>query len=635
MKRLIVLVMILVLIFTFTACSGSTGGNVNSITASPQNNITATGQTTTTSPENTVDYDGDDINNNTNSAATSYIAFQGNSITLTGKGATVDGNTVTITSAGSYSISGTLDNGQIIVDTADQETAKLILNGVNITCIDGPPIYVVNSEKTVITLADGSSNTATDGETYVLVDTTTGEPNAAIFSKSDLTINGSGSLTVNANYNNGIQSKDDLKITGGTITISATNDGVKGRDSIAIKDGVININAGGDGLQATNDENAEKGFVSIEGGTLNITAGEDGIQAETNLMFSGGAVTISSGGGSSNSSSNIATAGNTWGMWGAQKSPATTSSTPSAKGLKAGVNLTITGGTITIDSSDDSIHSNNSLTIDGGNITITSGDDGIHSDTTLAINGGDITIDKSYEGIESAAITVNNGTIHIVASDDGFNAAGGVDASSLDGRPGQNNFNMSGNDSLNINGGYIYIGADGDGMDVNGPVTMTGGTVIIDGPTRNDNGALDYIGSFKMTGGYLIAAGSSGMAQTPSTSSTQYSLMVNFSNTLAAGTLFHIETTSGEDILTFKPAKAYQSVVFCSTDLKNGSTYSIYTGGSDTGTLTDGLYSDGEYTGGTQLTSLTINGIVTTYGSSGGMNPGDKGGGGFPDGRRR
>jgi hypothetical protein len=391
---------------------------------------------------------------------------------------------------------------------------------------------------------------------------------------------------------------------------------------------------GNDGLQSTNNEDIERGYIAIEGGTLDITAGLDGIQAETNLVISSGNINISSGGGSVNSSSNIGDPGNTWGDWGNPKSgntSATGDTSPSAKGLKAETNISITGGTINIDSSDDSIHSNDSIVIGGGNMLLTSGDDGIHADSTVEINGGEIDLTKSYEGIESAVITINDGNIHLVSSDDGINIVGGVDSSAIMGRPGQGNFTSSGDNHLYINGGYIYLDANGDGMDVNGTVDMTAGVVIINGPTKNDNGALDHMG-FKITGGYLLAVGSSGMAQTPDTSSTQYSVMYNFPSVQSAATLLHIETEGGEGVLTFTPTKTYQSIVLSSAELKNGLTYLVYAGGSSTGAVTDGLYSGGSYTTGTQVSSFTVSGMVTMVGSPGGGFPG---GGGFAGGGRR
>ena len=223
--------------------------------------------------------------------------MEGDSISLNGGGAVVDGNQIAITSAGTYSISGTLNDGQIIVNTKDQETVKLILNGVDITYSKSSPLYVKNAVKTIITLADNTDNYITDGEHYIIEDSNVEnpesiDPNATIFSKDDLTINGGGTLTVNANYNNGIQSKDDLRITGGDISVTAVNDGIKGRDSIVVKGGNITVVASGDGMQSTNDEDPERGYVSIEGGTFNITAGADGIQAETSLEIGGGDITI-------------------------------------------------------------------------------------------------------------------------------------------------------------------------------------------------------------------------------------------------------------------------------------------------------------------------------------------------------
>ena len=635
MKKRFALGLVLTLILVLAACTS--GNNMPNDTSLPSQSVgnSANEPATTTDVNQTsassmisVDYDSDDLDSSTGNIGLSRITLEGNSINLDGSGAIVDGSTVTITSAGTHTISGTLNDGQIKVDTQDEETVKLVFNGVDIACSTSAPIYILSAEKTVITLAEGTDNIITDGDSYVFEDTASDEPNATIFSHDDLTINGNGSLTVEANYNNGIQSKDDLKIVNGNINVSTINDGIKGRDSIAVRDGNITINAGGDGLQSNNDGDPGKGYIAIEAGTLNITAGLDGMQVETSLVISGGNITISSGGGSANSSSGIGDPGNTWGDWGNPKLGATATTgddSLSAKGLKAEVNISIIGGTIVIDSSDDSVHSNDSTVISGGDMFLTSGDDGIHADSTVEINGGEIDLTKSYEGIESAVITINDGNIHLVSSDDGINIVGGMDGSAIMGRPGQGNFTSSGNNHLYINGGYVYIDANGDGMDVNGSVDMTAGVVIINGPTSNNNGALDHV-SFKITGGYLLAVGSSGMAQAPDTSSTQYSVMYNLSSIQSESTLFHIGTEGGEGVLTFAPTKTYQSVVLSSPELKNGSTYLVYTGGSSTGAVTDGLYSGGSYNPGTQATSFTISGTVTTIGSATG---------GFPGGMRR
>ncbi|MBN2074293.1 MAG: carbohydrate-binding domain-containing protein [Dehalococcoidales bacterium] len=579
MKRIVLLLLVLTPVFLLSACS--------------------IGMTASTSvAENEVE---DNV----------VIITLADKISVRGSGVRVDGNKLAITSAGTYSLSGALEDGQIVVKAEDTESVKLILNGVNITCSKGAPVYIYNAGNTVIILANGTENYITDGDSYIFADSTSDEPNAAIFSKDDLTIGGSGSLTVNANYYNGIQSKDNLMITGGTITVNAVNDGIRGRDSIIVRDANLTVKAGADGIQSNNTGSINKGYVSIESGDINITAGEDGIQAATNIVIGGGDITIFSGGGSANNSKTVQ---EDWWNWGKKNDTDSSAANTSAKALKAAVNITIEGGTINIDSSDDAIHSNDSLTISGGDIRLTSGDDGLHSDSTITINGGNIIIAESYEGIDSANITINDGNIHLVSRDDGINAASGDgDNFTMMGWPGPD-FEESGDNHLIINGGYIVVDAAGDGFDVNGPIEMTGGSVIINGPTVFYNGALDYAGDFRITGGYLLAVGSSGMPQAPSTSSTQYSVMVNLSLPQPPNRMVHFESEDGEEVLTFVPTKEYQLVVLCSTGLKKGVTYSVYTRGSSTGVVTDGLYSNGTYTAGTEMESFTISNMVTTVG---------------------
>ena len=612
MKKIITLLLQATLLIVLAACSTATAETTVSDSAAQLSaeseavNVATDANAVAASSSLSVKYDSEDLNPNTNTADVSYVKLEGDTISYEGENAGVDGNVLTITSAGVYDISGTLNDGQILVDSQYEGTVTLILNGANITSSNSAPIFVRNAEKIIITLADGTQNVVTDGASYVFDSVDLDEPNAAIFSKDDLTINGNGSLTVNANFNNGIASKDNLKITGGVITVNAVNDGIKGKNYIAVNNGTITVNAGADGLQSNNDEDADKGFVLIEGGTLNITSVMDGIQAETSLAINGGTVSIATGGGSAQSYD----------------------SDVSAKGLKANVDITIAGGVVNIDSFDDAINSNVSVTINGGDTLISSGDDGIHANSAITFNGGSMNIIKSYEGIESTTITVNDGNIHVVTTDDGLNAAGGVDGSSTNGRPGQNGFEAVTNAYIYINGGYLYVNSGGDGIDSNGSIEMTAGTAIVSGPTNNGNGSLDYNGTFNMTGGYLLAVGSSGMVQTPSETSTIYSVKYGFESMQAAGTMVHIETESGEEILTFVASKEYQSVVLASPALANGSSYVVYTGGASTGTAVDGLYSGGTYSAGTQVANFTISSIVTSAGVSGGMMGGPGGGGG-------
>lgn len=560
--------------------------------------------------------------NQDHSAADTTIEF-GSSITVNGTGVTVDENIVTITQGGTYSLSGTLDDGQVIVNAGDLDQVEILLNGVHLTSSTSAPIYVMNADKTTLTLVEGTESVITDAESYVYEDATVDEPNAAIFSKDDLKINGTGSLIVNANYNNGIASKDDLDIKNGDITINAVNNGLKGKDSIEIDNGTFVINSGGDAIKSDNTTDTTKGWITINNGTFNLTATGDGIQAETDLLINGGTFTIETGGGSENSSSKSSS----WGVWGipghAQTSSSSSEETTSAKALKAGVNLTVEDGSFNIDSSDDSIHTNDSIVINGGSFTIASGDDGIHADTTLDINGGTIDIIKSYEGLESTTITINDGTIHLIASDDGINAAGGNDGSAMNGRPGQNNFSST-SGMIYFNGGYVYVNASGDGLDANGSIEMSGGTVIFDGPTDGGNGALDYDATFNISGGLLIASGSNAMLQTPSSSSSQNTIVVS-SNT-SSHTLVNIQDSMGTDLITYAPSKSSQVIMISSPEFKTGETYTISTGGTSTGTEIDGLYKGGSYSGGSNVATLTISSSIT---SNGNLNNGMGGPGGM------
>lgn len=615
-KKLITVLCALSLTVSVTGCSSKTN-----TTGTNKKITTVTDKTTNaTKSEELKDVD-------------TYIEL-GDSININGEGAKVENNKVTITSTGTYSISGELKDGQIVVSAGEEDKVQIQLNNANITSSNSAPIYVKSAKRVVIGLIDGTKNTITDGENYVFEDATTDEPNAAIFSKDDLTIIGTGSLVVNANYNNGITSKDDLKIEDGQIAVNSASDGLRGKDSIIILDGKITIDAKEDGMKSSNTEESEKGYIHIQGGILNIKSGQDGIQAETNAVISNGEINIVSGEGSENSSSK----NGSWGNWvdnqsSGMKPPgknntSTTeeTNTTSAKGIKATSNITISGGNINIDSSDDSIHSNDTIIIKGGNIKVSSGDDGVHADSKIEINGGDVDIAKSYEGIESQSITINDGNIKVVSSDDGINAGGGDDASSISGRPCENKFNSSSKCEIVINGGYTVVDARGDGIDANGSITITGGTTIVNGPANNGNGALDYDKSCDISGGILIAAGSAGMAQSPSSTSSQNSVNVALPSQ-QANTIIHIEDEKGNEVITFAPSKQYQSVVVSSSKLKTGSTYKVSYGGTSTGELKDGLYTSGKYSGGTKSTSFKVSESVTNIGSSEGGSMGGTGGG--------
>ncbi|MGD8457123.1 MAG: carbohydrate-binding domain-containing protein [Anaerolineales bacterium] len=589
-----------------------------------QNTTTTSGQTASVVIDKSMndDYDSEDLEVNDSSTADASIEMQGNQIFVQGNGVIVNGTSATISTAGTYSISGTLDDGQVTIDTLEEEPVTLLLNNANITSLTSAPIYVRNADKVIITLVEDTNNTVTDGTNYVFE--VEDKPNIAVFSKDDLTINGTGTLTVAANFNNGIASKDDLKIISGTIVVAADNDGIKGRDSVAIKGSIIIINAFGDGIQSTNDVDADKGNIYIESGDIQISAALDGIQAEKSLFISGGNIAITSGGGSANS----AQPSHRQAGWDMQNNAANTGNDISTKGMKAGDALTIDGGIFTIDAADDALHSNDSMQINAGEFQLTSGDDGLHADSMLESYDDTLNITQSYEGIESAQITINGGNIHVIARDDGLNGSDGSGSGAMSGGGRMDGGFGMGNSSLTINGGNIYVDAGGDGLDINGPIEMNDGVVLVNGPTQNMNGALDYTGSFNITSGYLIAVGSIGMVQSPSESSSQLSVLYVFDTIQAAGKMLHIESQSGDEILTFSPTKEYQAVVVSSPQLNNGNTYLVYTGGDSNGIETDGLWTDGIYNTGTEVSSFTISSVVTFAGTASGGFGGRPGTGG-------
>lgn len=482
---------------------------------------------------------------------------------------------IKITEGGIYNLSGTI-NGNVTVNTTSD--VKLILNNVIINSLNGPAIIIEEANNTAIYLNEGTVNTLNDSKNYNYEDL---DINGVIYSKDDLIFDGAGTLNINGNYQEGIVSKDDLKIINGIYNIKSIDDGIRGKDSINIINGNFNIISGGDGLKSTNDTDDEKGYILIQNGSFVIEAELDGIQAERKLIIEKGSFKIKTGGGSVNSSSSSSD----WGNWG--RNPfenSSDSTTDSAKGLKSQDNLVIKNGTFIFDTSDDSIHSNNYVGIVSGDLEINSGDDGVHADMELIIDGGDINIIKSYEGIEASKITINGGNISIVSSDDGINVAGGNDNSASN-RPGQNNYSSNINNILIINNGNVYVNSTGDGIDINGSGYMYGGTVYVEGPTSDGNGSLDYDQKFVVDGGTMIASGSSGMLNGVS-SSKQYNVIVSFSNSYTENTKVNLVDSKSDEIISYTPTKSFSSIIISSPLLSKGQTYTLKINGEDYETFT-------------------------------------------------
>ena len=527
--------------------------------------------------------------------------------TVSGAGAAADDRGVTVSSAGTYIVTGTLSDGRINVSAGEKDKVQLVLRNVSVTCSDGAALVIASADKVFVTLDPGSENSFSDGAERGEDDT---KADGAIFSKSDLTVNGSGSLSATGNYKHGIVSKDDLVVTGGNITVKAVKAGLCGKDCVKISGGSIKVDAGSDAIRSDNNENAAKGYVYICGGTLDLTAGNDGIQAVTLLEATGGEINIVSGGGSANAVTerNDRPGGFPGGGRPGWDTGRTETDEESAKGLKSDSALTVSGGSVTIDSKDDGIHSNGSVSVTDGVIRISSGDDGIHADKSLSVSGGEITVEKSYEGLESADISLSGGRISVTASDDGINASDGS---------GNSMMGAAQDVSLVISGGYIFVDAGGDGIDSNGAINVTGGVTLVSGPTSDGDGALDYETGAAVTGGILIAAGSSGMAEGFTSAEGQGAMLVKLSQQ-SAGTTLVLCNSDGKAMLSFTPGKQYSSVVITAPGIASGKTYTIVTGTEVSGADSNGYALEPEYSGGS--TAATVKMTSDIYGSPGGSD---------------
>lgn len=568
-------------------------------------------------------------------------AFADGSITLSPDGSTstdasvrIDGQTVTIIQAGTYQIAGTLDDGALIVESAENAKITLVLGGVNIKNSIGAAIQISTADDVTIELSEGTTNVLQSGEEVDIATATESEEasGGALQSKADLKIKGKGSLTVLGYLNNGIHCTKDLKIKNGNISVTALGHGIKGKNSVTVSGGTVTVTSGKDGITSDETENEEKGFVTIEDGEIIITSAGDGVSAETTLTVTGGVISIISGGGSANAQQKTDNMRDWWDF----DNSASDDNSASCKGLKAGKALVISGGSITIDAQDDALHTDGDMTISGGECILSTGDDGAHAALSLTVLDGKITVLTSYEGLEANQITLAGGELDITASDDGINANGGSDGFSggfgggFGGRrsdmnsqsgdmtppdnsnmqtppdgnaPSGNPPTMPGQDAadstttddttdkqpvLLITGGKITVNADGDGLDSNGDLRVEGGDITINGPSNGGNGALDIGtengGAGVIAGGTLIALGTSSMTENFGSTSTQCACLVTM-NSFGAGETITITDSQGNVLYTGVTVKSANSVVFSSPDLVVGETYTV-TIGSTSATVT-------------------------------------------------
>ena len=553
-----------------------------------------------------LEYSKRDMDVSFDESSATKITLSGDSASVSGSGAVAEGSTVTISTAGTYIVSGNLTDGSIIVATSENDKVQIILNGVKIACSSGPAVDIQSADKCFVTLAEGTQNSLSDGSAYASEDA-----NACIYATCDLTINGSGSLDVSGNYRHGVFSKDDLVVYGGTIRVSAVEDGLNGKDSVKIGAGDISITAGADGVKSSKSTNPEKGFVYVSDGSLSIDAEDDGIQAKTYLC--------------------------------------------------------VAGGSTEIDAADDALHSDLEGVINGGLTTVRSGDDAFHCETKLEVNDGSFVAETCSEGYEAERVIINGGDTDIYALDDALNASAAdlsddsessdsdATASTPSGEPGANAAQPDGsigtpdaseqqnaapqgasqqdgatppelpsgdgvqggqageapgdlgqapdaqggmerggqasdgqggapgasdsNCLIQINGGTVALDSQGDGVDSNGNVEITGGTLLVNGPSSDGDGAFDYDGEATISGGTVLMAGAVGMAQS-FTSGTQAFALVQVSG--SAGSVIEATDADGNVIVTLTATKSFGCVLVSGAGVSDGDTITVSVDGAAT-----------------------------------------------------
>lgn len=560
-----------------------------------------------------LEYSKRDMDASFDESSATKITLSGDSASVSGSGAAAEGSTVTISTAGTYIVSGNLADGSITVTTSENDKVQIVLNGVKIACSSGPAIDVQSADTCFITLAEGTQNSLSDGSVF-----TSEDANACIYATCDSTINGSGSLDVSGNYRHGVFSKDDLVVYGGTIRVSAVEDGLNGKDSVKIGAGDISIDSGADGVKSNKSTNPEKGFVYVSGGSLSIDAEDDGIQAKTYLC--------------------------------------------------------IAGGSIEIDAADDALHSDLEGALNGGLTSVRSGDDAFHCETKLEVNDGSFVAEACNEGYEAEQVVVNGGDTNICALDDAMNASAAdlsddsessdADTSTIapSGEPGANaarpdgsigvpdassaNADSNGQQNtapqgagqqdsatspelpsddgaqggqageapsdlghapdvqgrmerggqapggqggapgasdsnclIQINGGKVVLDSQGDGVDSNGNVEINGGMVLVNGPSSDGDGAFDYDGEATISGGTVLMAGAVGMAQS-FTSGTQAFALAQASG--SAGSVIEATDADGNVIATLTATRAFGCVLVSGAGVSDGDTITVSVDGAAT-----------------------------------------------------
>ena len=541
-----------------------------------------------------------------------------------GPGASIDGETVTITQPGVYLVSGGLKDGLLLVDAGKEDAVRLVLEGVSVSSSGPAALSVRSAGRVVLECREGTENSLT-----ALGGDEKGGADAAVYSKSELLLTGGGALTVRSALGHGVVSKESLAVTGGlTLEVSAAKKGLTGKDSLSLEGCAVSVEAGTDGLSSTLEEEGKgtvsllgtktrlvvvsgkdgidaAGDVVIEGGDVRIRAGGadqegyKGIKSATSLTIIGGALTVEADDDALHSDGSLYIGGGELRMTltagddgmsaktGLAVTGGETEIDAGGKGLLSALDLTVSGGSLRIRAGDDGIHADGSAALSDAQIRVAAADDGVHADGILQILSGSLEIERSYEGLEAEQVWILGGAVRITASDDGINAGGGRDGSNAGGPFGGDRFGASSNAGITISGGKVYVDSGGDGLDSNGSLTVTGGELYVDGPVDNGNGALDYDTVGVITGGTVVALGSPGMAVNFSAASSQGTILLEVGSQ-AAGTSVSIRDEGGAVLASFSSAKRFGAVTISAPGMVSGGTYVLTVGDASYTVTLDG-----------------------------------------------
>ena len=526
-----------------TGCSATSTSNTSATATSATSTSASSTSDTTSKVADTFSTDvknGEKLAEDTHYSAkdvtwdsSSEVAIDLSNPTAT-DGVTVSDGVITITKAGNYKLTGAYE-GQIKVEATSGDMVRLILNNATITNSTGAAINVVKADEVVIYTASGTTNTVSDGSSYS--DTASGSPDAAIYSESDLTLAGEGTLNVEGKYEEGIHTTDGLVIASGTLEVNAANTGIKGKDYVDILDGTVTVTASQDGIKATNDTDGNRGWVRLSGGTVNISAGDDGFKAERVLEISGGTLNI----------------------------------TQSNEGIEAQY-INILDGTVNVTSSDDGINASYSTT----------------STSTESASTSTTQTTQNNQGNQSAQ--GNQAALQAPSGSAGQAPAGGQAPSGSMGQPpaggGAGGGGMGGGGgtfevvdaTINITGGAVTVNANGDGIDSNGTATLSGGTLIVNGPFTGGNASLDTNGDLLLNGTTVAAGNSGDMFEAPSTNSTSGYVKISNVSNLSAGTTVQVADSSGNVVTNYKVTNSNIVLILVSSSkITKGQSYTVYT----------------------------------------------------------